>query len=199
MEKLITISYNSADTEQIDSQERKRGLIQYKNPKSGSIVQFGDNVLAINQVRPYNGWEAFSPIVLQHLALFREVTGFEKIKQSKLRYINEINIPSEDSNIGDYFKYSPILPKELSTGIVSIGMNTENIFNSGRDILKLEFYNTKPTKENFVSFVLDISFILLKPQDSIEISMQDWINDAHMNINNIFEAILTEKCKSLFD
>lgn len=175
------------------------GLIQYKNPKTNSLIQIGKNLLAINQLTPYTSWEDFVPLVKSNLDAYLSITGAYKLNRIKIRYINKILLPDEDMNIADFFKYSMIVPKEIASTIANFKVHTEHLFNNNRDLLSVNLHNAPPSEENFVPFVLDLSYTLIDINEVNEVNVEEWLNDAHSILNTTFEAILTERCKEYFD
>ena len=71
-------------------------------------------------------------------------------------------------------------------------------FENGRDNIKVQLID-RLAAPNKTVFVLDMDYFLVNP-GSIQINeIAQWITNAHKNVENVFEASLTEKTKLLFD
>jgi uncharacterized protein (TIGR04255 family) len=49
-----------------------------------------------------------------------------------------------------------------------------------------------------VSILLDLDYGLCKPQDVTLDSAQEWLESAHTEVENVFEASITQRSRELF-
>lgn len=195
----VTFNFKVSEIPTAKSVAQQVELIQYYNREKNRIVQIGPNLLAINQLKPYVSWEEFNPLVMENLNLYKKIVDFKSIKSIKLRYVNKIELLDSDNNVGDFFRYSIMLPDEVSKDLANIKLTTEHFYKRDRDVLSISLYNTTASSEGSISFVFDLTYALVKPDQVDYSEIEDWLTEAHQNINTIFEAALTEKCKQLFN
>jgi len=169
----------------------------WKNDKS-AVVQIGPNLLAVNQLKPYISWDAFKPLILSNLNTYIEIAKPRAYKRIGLRYINNIVVEKDKTELKDYFKYYPFIPEELPQIHGPFNVRVEFPYENGRDMLFLTFASIPPEKPNLSYFLLDLDYVLSKPE-SISLDKADgWIEKAKIILNNVFKACITDSCKELF-
>lgn len=175
---------------------------QFYNEKKESLIQIGKNVLTINCLKPYPHWEFFKPMILKNSGIYREIAKPISLRQLSLRYINKINIPINDGekvSLKEYFKYYPNRPEELKGDMSSIDIVIHLPHNEDRDALILRLATVLPDEEKQVSFLLQLDFIMVKPEQLPLDNLEEWLENAHSIINSTFELSITDKCKALFN
>lgn len=71
-------------------------------------------------------------------------------------------------------------------------------FENRRDRLRLAIGSTNPEKSNKIAILLDLDYIMMKPETVIIEQFPEWLENAHTVIEETFEACVTEKCRKLF-
>ena len=87
--------------------------MQFLRKDKSALVQVGPDMLAVNHLKPYPGWEVFKPLILDNLNKYIEVAKPKGLKRLGLRYINKIDLPEQTIKMQDYFNYFTLIPKEL--------------------------------------------------------------------------------------
>ncbi|MBI5190539.1 MAG: TIGR04255 family protein [Nitrospirae bacterium] len=175
---------------------------QFYNKEENALIQIGTNMLAVNTLTPYPGWEAFKPMITKHREIYQQLATPKGIKRIGLRYINKINIPEKEHEgsvieLKDYFTFIPQTPKALPSNVSSFNLKVDIPYNDGRDTIILILASTKPDKENTMAVFLDIDYSIVN-NSKTALDENEWIEEAHSNIEMAFEEILTDKCRALF-
>ncbi len=117
-----------------------------------------------------------------------------------MRYVNNFEIPSSSFDIEQYFNLHPTLGRGLPQNLASFMVGTVFVFENGRDNMKVQFFDRPAISPEKIMFTLDMDYFLVNPANSVQINkVNQWIANAHKNVKNIFEAVLTDKSKALFD
>ena len=172
--------------------------MQFLSKDKTILVQTGPDLLVINHLRPYPTWHKFCPIILRNLKQYQKIACPKSFKRIGLRYINKIEIAEKSVELIDYFNYYPFLPEKLPQIHEAFNVRVEIPFAEGRDRLILTLASTLSEKPDSIAFVLDLDYVIVSPE-KVEIEkIEEWIEKAHTEIENGFEACITEKCRDLF-
>src|SRR2546430_2882803 len=63
-------------------------LIQFLREDGNAVIQVGQHLLTINQLKPYSTWQEFLPLIKQGLDAYKEVAHPENIQRVALQYLN---------------------------------------------------------------------------------------------------------------
>ena len=173
-------------------------LTQFKSQDSSSIVQLSNNLLTVNKLPHYDGWESFREMIFEAVEYLNQVLDITSINRIGLKAINKIDIQSHNyENFKKYFKIYPVLPESVSTELNSIQLNLETPYKERNEVLatSLATLNKEPRYEAPILFQLYYT----KLKDVDKNSIDKWIELAHERLHNSFENILTSECKSSFD
>lgn len=101
---IVTVGFQIAKTEvTTDSSSNKRFMLFSSNRKL--LIQIDSNLLAINRLEPYEGWESFTPTINDAVGTLSAINQTIAINSMVLRYINHIEIESNSDSIQDYFHF----------------------------------------------------------------------------------------------
>lgn len=162
------------------------------------FVQVSENFLAFNKLKPYSSWSEFYQIIQEISKIYFELSNPKGFQRIGLRFINQIEFPTISSELKDYFNLYPKIGEKLPQKLESLMMGITFVFENGRDIARVVLANTKVEKEK-LAFILDIDYFLNKPGAIVLEKAQDWVNNAHTQVENIFEEALTNTTKKLFE
>ncbi len=163
-----------------------------------SLVQIQENVMTINQLRPYCGWDELKPVIIENLKKYCEVAKPKGFNQIILRYINKIDIPKKNIELEDYFQYYPFLPKDLPQTLGKFNVKIEIPYEEQRDLLVLILAAVPPEKPDSIPIILDLIYIMITPESIAIEDVEDWMNTAHDRIIEAFEACITDKSREIF-
>lgn len=161
------------------------------------LVQLGKRLLAINQLKPYKSWEKFNAkidIALETLLSVVEIKGVQRIG---LRYTNRIDIPGEYVKLEDYFNFRPSMKDALPKVVLSFKLSSHFPFADERDVCMVQLFSAPPGKKTN-SFILDFDYYLKVTQSIESISLFDWKNEAHSQVEKLFEGCISDKLREIF-
>lgn len=172
---------------------------QFFSEDEKTLVQLDKGRLSIHRLKPYNSWQEFYPIIILAFNSYIKNIKIKSIQRIGLRYINNFEIPSASFDIEQYFNLRPVmlggLPQDLSSFMVGVIFT----FESGKDDMKVQFLNQTTTNTDRAVFVLDMDYFSSGINSVSTGNIEQWIINAHKNIENVFEAALTDKTKQSFN
>lgn len=169
--------------------------IQFRRSDGTALVQIGPDLLIVNVLYPYPGWETFRGIVLTSFESYCSVAQPVGLKAMSLRYINRIRLPSPSVEIEDYLRFSPSVPSGLPQVFVGWAQSV-SIPLDEKAILRINAGSTRDESEADTIFVLDIESSTAQMK-SLE-SMEAEITRSHDVIEKAFEECVTDRARSIF-
>ncbi|MCK4421690.1 TIGR04255 family protein [candidate division WOR-3 bacterium] len=170
----------------------------YRKDKT-ALLQIAPNLLAINQLKPYQSWQKLKPIINEVFQIYKDVANPKGFKQIRLRYINKINIELKSLELNDYLNFYPETPEHLIQPYSSFISRIEMLYQDNRDRILVTVGTTIPETPNVTSIVLDLDYIMAE-SESISINKYEkWLDQAHSAIEETFESCITDKTRFLFE
>lgn len=182
----------SVEYKQMPATER----MQFLNESKVALVQLSPDILTINHLKPYPNWEKFKPSIIDTLKQYCDVVNPKGLKRIGLRYINKIDIKEEKVFLENYFNFFPKLPDTLPKQHGNFNIRIE--FSYEKDKLLLTFGTIVSGQADVVSFIFDLDYNVNIPTEIKFENIDSWLDKAHKNIEDTFEACITDKCKMLF-
>ncbi len=172
---------------------------QYLSQDEKYSVQLDAGRVSIHRTKPYTSWEDFFPMINQVYTAYVETFVPVQIGRIGIRYINEVSVPTEDFSFDKYFTVNVSLPSLEESKQISIFLGSVFEQEDGRDALKVQFVE-KQVKEPQGQriFSLDFDYFLVQPVISFE-EANGWMSNAHTNLENVFEGMITGTTRTLFD
>ena len=163
------------------------------------LIQIGRDLFAVNRLKPYPGWEHFKPRIESAVRHFEEVKpALDTPCKIALRYVNLIAVPREGFHLHDWLAFRPYLesgffaePESLITGCIFP-------FSDGRDRCKLELISSKVRNPEEKAFLLTLDYSTTKSAGEPFLHLFPWIEEAHSNLEELFELCLTERLREHF-
>lgn len=190
----VTASMQKASME-MDQNELK----VFWNKEKTMLIQSGVRYLSIHALKPYPSWNNFYPIIKDiyfKLNSIVEITGFERIG---FVYIDKIEVPGNDVILKDYFTLYPHLGSGLPQDLAMFQMSYDFGFENGRDICRVTLLPTIPEKPESSAFLLTTDYFLIEPGMVRNDGAVEWISTAHDHISDLFEGIITDNLRILFN
>ncbi len=183
---------------------QKRHKLMCKNKANNVSIRFSENLLAINLIPPYNGWDNFKEIILFVLESYKEIVCPNTIEKILLKYRNKINTGEEHSyeNICNTFSYRPQLEttNAIFQSLAAVQMIVEIKANEEKDILILEQNTLTPDEEQKAPVLFDLNYLSLDASGLIDSTAYTrWLDLANDAIHEAFEAALTPNAKANFN
>ena len=189
------INPNGVDGEEIVQQSIP--LIRFQRTDDLALMQVGPNLLTINHLKPYSSWQNFLPLIERGLAVYREVVNPTGIRTIALRYINRIELPNHPI-LEEYFEFRPSLTKKLQN-INAFIVGIQIPYEDNRDVLNLQLSSIPSEVPDKATMLLDLNYILANQGAITWEDVFKWLETAHNNIIEIFEASITEELKQRFE
>jgi uncharacterized protein (TIGR04255 family) len=115
-----------------------------------------------------------------------------------LRYVNLINIPGDEINPRSYFELCPFIGEKLPQETISFMTGCVFPFSGERDACKVKLFTRAPRDDNTTAYSLDIDYTLIKPRSVLANQTMDWIENAHSEVEKIFEGCITDSLREIF-
>jgi uncharacterized protein (TIGR04255 family) len=173
--------------------------IQFYKEDKTALIQVAPDLLAVNQLKPYPTWSKFKPMILKILQTYREVTNPKGFKRVELRYINKINIKAESVELSEYVDFYPYISRELPQLHTSFISRVEIPYLNNRDRMFITIGSALPESPDTLSIILDIDYIMAKPEAIPMEAIEEWIEQAHSAIEKAFECCIKDKSRILFE
>ena len=172
--------------------------MQFLRPDKSALVQVSPDLLTVNHLKPYSTWETFKPLILNNWEIYREIANPKGFKRIGLRYINKIEFDEGPIELSDYLAYYPFIPPKLPQTHEAFNVRIEIPYEEGRDRLLLRLASAIPEKPEAFSLVLDLDYIMAIPERVSLEQSAEWIEKAHTEVENAFEACITDNSRNIF-
>lgn len=172
--------------------------MQFLRNDGSAMVQVGPDLLAINVLPPYPGWETFEALIRRQFEVYNKIAHPVGFKRIGLRFINKIFFPSKGIEVTDYFHYYPRLPETMEQKHGPFAMRVLHEYEDEQAAMNVQIGNLKTEGEN-LAIALDLDYYLVQP-DKLELSKAlEWVSAAHERIEIMFEACITDNTRRLFE
>ena len=162
------------------------------------VLQARLDGFTFSRLAPYVSWEDLRETARRYWTLFERIARPTRIERVAVRFINQIDIPSQSANIDEYFltapKISSLLPQELSQFLMQAHLPQPEI--DGLAVLTQTMV-VPPPVENCVSVILDVE-IFAQRQHMSPAAAWDLLDELRLRKNALFEASITDKARELF-
>lgn len=180
--------------------------IQLATDNGKRRVGVGRNVLSVHMLHPYQlpdehgrtGWDAFVPRIEKALSAYWGLVQPDGVKRIGIRYINEILIPEEDVEIGDYIRDALPHGHEIPVNLEGFICRVEYAYVADNARLAVS-QATLNAPEGHTQILLDLDVIwefdeLISQGDALAKA-----KDLRIREREAFEAFITNKSRDLFD
>jgi uncharacterized protein (TIGR04255 family) len=195
-ERGITIQVGANGVQTTDRDDLGHRLI-CKSFDGKRLVQVSGQFLAVNQLRPYPGWEeGFRDAISNRAAELQTALGNMAFRRIGLRYINRIDIPEVPLFWKTWFNFD--LPSPALEG--SIPRQFQMQFNSTlpRECrLTINLVLLPPIEAGKSSVILDLDVIWEGARKDFS-DLASLLERVHQPHRLAFEAYLNEKTRKLF-
>jgi uncharacterized protein (TIGR04255 family) len=161
-------------------------------------VQIGSHLLVINCLRPYPTWQGYSPSIHHAFNTLLELIEFKELEKISLRAVNRIDIPDSSFDISHYFEFRPFMGPNLPTQIANFIIGCSIVYADERDTCKIQLMNAVPQSPDSSAFILDFDYFLAKPRSIASSQALEWVDDAHLRVDDLFEGCITDTLRELF-
>jgi len=168
------------------------------SPDRKLLVQIGPRLLVVNALKPYPTWQGFKPRIEMAWKKLQEIVDIQGLERIGLRYINRIELPKEEVvKLSDYFDFyltiGPRLPQLMALFIAG----AEFPYKEGQDRCRVQL-TLEPNSGEKRALLLDIDYFLAKPHAVGVSGALQWVEEAHTQVEEIFEGCITDRLRELF-
>lgn len=171
--------------------------IQLLNKARDRIVGVGPNSLMVSTLRPYDSWDHFRPRIASALDALASVSTLRPVKRIGLRYINRFSVNSKVYEIADFLPFVVHRDLVIEASLKNALSRTEFQYDDG--VVLLLNQAVLPGDGDRHDLVLDVDLVWqLGPLSDCKLIM-GIIDDLHEREGKVFEALITDKARLLFD
>ena len=113
--------------------------------------------------------------------------------------MNTIQITGQSIDLEDYFEFRPYVEPNLPRTIGPFMMAVQLPFEDSRDMLNLQLASLAGVSSDIATIILDLDYSLVKPSEVGLDQAFEWVDKAHNNIEEIFEACITDRLRRTFE
>jgi len=170
----------------------------FLNQDKTMFIKVSERSLSINQSSPYSTWDEFKKYIEYIFNITNKVIKFDSFQRIGLRYVNLINIREKEIDPKSYFELYPSVGERLPQETVSFITGCIFPFSNERDACRVQLVTRAPLDENTMSYTLDIDYSLVKPRSVLADQTLNWIENAHNEVEKIFEGCITDALREVF-
>lgn len=161
------------------------------------LIQIGPGLLVINHLKPYNNYLTFKNLIEKTVNIYYEIAKPEELIHLGLRYINKIDMRS-DQSLEDTFRIGFIIPSSFKSFPDPYFLRLEFSYCFGRDRLIVILATAHPHEDYSSAAMLDFDYTLVSPE-GINGNMFKWMDEAHDNIEEAFHTCLDNSVLASFE
>lgn len=165
------------------------------------FIQVGFRLLAINCLKPYPTWDKFKSYIEAAFKSLLDTIEILNLQRIGLRYINRIEIinPGHSFKLADYFDFRPFLGTKLPKDISGFAIRCVLPFPKTQAECNLQLTTAVPEKPSNCAFILDLDYYLSQVQIIASNDALAWIEEAHTNLEEIFEGCITDHLRQTYE
>ena len=154
--------------------------------------------LGVHHFSPYPSWRHFSEIIGKATQTYQDVLKPTKVQRIGLRYINDINLGQISVSLEEFFEFYPFVGHNIPQILSGFHCLVQFDFEDARDSLILQIATAPQPEGQNAHVVLDLDYFLAQP-DNFELDeTTKWIEQAHANLESVFEGCIKDSARALF-
>jgi uncharacterized protein (TIGR04255 family) len=173
-------------------------LMQFIRENKSALVQVGQNLLTVNQLKPYTSWQDFLPLIEEGFQAYKAVAHPSQLSRIALRYINRIEF-EQKTELEDYFHFRPFLGQGLPQNLSAFLIGVVAPDNDSKNNTSIQLGSADATALNYMAILLDIHYYHTSPKELALEDIPGWMEAAHNKIEDIFEACITDRLRQQFE
>jgi uncharacterized protein (TIGR04255 family) len=172
---------------------------QFLRTDEKCFVQLEPNFLAINHLPPYPTWEGYRPLIYEAYQAYLDVAQPASLNRIGLRYINRLTFPGKQIQFETYLNLYPFAGPDLPQMLFAVDMRVHTAFEDDRDFLSMRLNFPGPTTDEKLTALLDFDYFSVSQQSVDPDKVYGWLEQAHLHIQEAFEASVTAELKPSFE
>lgn len=186
--------------ENVQTKQINQGnMMRFSKEDNSELVQISENLLTFNKLKPYLGYEYFRKNVKKVLKPYLELVKPKYSERIGMRYIDRIQIPEDSFELDKYFNFSLNFANEEFSTINGISFKVQLTPKHKDHQLFVTLNSVVSSEKGKSEFILDTYDILLLQKETDENYILSVLDEAHENIEYIFESVITDSTRDLFE
>lgn len=171
-------------------------MTQFKNNQNDTIIQLTNNLLTVNKLPKYTGWESFLEIINFAIETLHKVVNVQQVNRIGIKIINKINIETHSlENFKKYFTIYPVLPEDKFSNIKTIQLNLEDELIEKEEVISITLSTLRKDQKMNAPVLFQI---YITKVSNVNPNYNDWLENSHKRLTETFENSLTVYCKDKF-
>jgi len=173
--------------------------MQFVTESGDRMIQLGPDLLVVNQLRPYASFEDWEKTLYSALETYGELARPKVLARLGVRYLDRVVIRSPVVRMEHYFALYPEIPPALGASHGAFMLRVEFPERQSGHKLLVTFGSAPPEEPGTTAFLLDY-YDVSEPGGTItKESVQPYVQTAHENVIEAFEASVTDQLRALFE
>ncbi len=180
-------------------QVNQGSMMRFSKEDNSQLVQITQNLLTVNKLKPYSGYNNFRENVQDVLKTYLELSKPKYTERIGMRYIDKIAIPEESFELEKYFNFALSFANQEYSTINGISFKVQITPKHQSHQLLVTLNSVISTEEGKSEFILDMYNTFVLHKDIDEEFILKTLDEAHENIEYVFEAVITDSARNLFE
>ena len=170
----------------------------FKPSDKTKVVQVRTDGFTFNKLKPYEGWESLQPQAQRLWTKYFNLVKPKRITRIALRYINQVAIPTNISNISEYVRTTPQVSGDIPQSMDGFFMRLSLIDKNSNSRAFLVETIGRQSDSGAMSFILDIDAFQTVDLNHDDLKIWDIFKQLRTFKNCIFDGSFTQRGKDLF-
>jgi uncharacterized protein (TIGR04255 family) len=163
-----------------------------------TLLQVGENLLVINQLPPYYGWERYEPAVVDCFTLYAKLWKPAGVLRAAVHYIDKVDIPKIEVGIEEYFNLYPVLPEYPKTAATNLAVSYEVSGADQGDVLITTMKQPPSANPGGMTFLFQWDYVASSGLPLEGKAVKAWLDRAHSFLSEVFQSTFTDECRRLW-
>ncbi len=178
--------------------------VRFLSQDEKRLVMVGNNGMSIHDLRPYSGWEKFRARISEAIDAYLQVNPNFNIDRISLRYINKLEVGADWASLSDYIRGLPAQVPEIPTKLVNFFYRYECDYPDSPVRAVITFGHGEAVEQKRI-VLLDVDVLKNMGEPMTIVDSNDvekfllTIDELRIRERNIFEALITDKTREIFD
>ena len=164
------------------------------------IAQFDSQGASYSRLKPYPKWTVFAKEAVDIWRLYRDLRKPTEVARIGVRYINRIDLPSDDCNLGAYFRDPPMSP--VGFPIPFANFMYQALFAVPDTPYSIRLIRTiqpsAPPSIRRPGLIIDLDVFTTRPLPADKGTMERRLAEMRWLKNKVFFATITDEAENQF-
>ena len=185
-------------TQSTGSINPSKSVKHFTSSDNAQLIQVTEDSLTFNRLSPYLGYDNLKKSFAEVLKIYTEIFCPKQFMQLSMRYVNQIVIPHSEFLLEDYLGLAIIFPEGMTKALGGLFIQFQVAPQVEKHLLQGTLRSAPSIPEGNSVFFLDVLDAFPGNSEFDENTILNIMDEAHANIEHIFEKIIQEKLRELF-